>query len=95
LDTSDKVEVIRDLITKKLPDANYVLLKYIIEFLAMAAQNSDITKMDARNLAVVFGTNFLWSQTDYGTKHVNNIINVTELLIRFHSDIFTKDSNGE
>lgn len=60
MDTSDKVDVIRDLITERLPTMNYILLKYIIDFLALVADNSNINKMNVKNLSIVFGPNFLW-----------------------------------
>lgn len=50
----------QDLIIKKLPDQNYVVLKYLMEFLCLVDDRSDMNKMTASNLAVVFGPNLAW-----------------------------------
>ena len=61
---------------KKLPDQNYVVLKYLVEFISLVGSSSylaislvslsqvvdrcDMNKMTAANLAVVFGPNLAW-----------------------------------
>ena len=61
---------------KKLPDQNYVVLKYMVEFISLVGSSSylamsllslsqvvdrcDMNKMTAANLAVVFGPNLAW-----------------------------------
>jgi hypothetical protein len=94
LDTSDKVDVIRDLITKRLPDANYKLLHYLVEFLELVSQNVDVNKMNIKSISIIFGPNLLWSPSN-GTyeasmKTIECAINLVELLIRFRSEIFTR-----
>ncbi|XP_008937744.1 PREDICTED: rho GTPase-activating protein 22 [Merops nubicus] len=44
---------------KKLPQANYNLLKYICKFLDEVQAHSSINKMSVQNLATVFGPNIL------------------------------------
>jgi len=51
----------RDLIIKKLPDQNYVVLKFLVEFLSLVVDRCDMNKMTAANLAVVFGPNLVWA----------------------------------
>jgi len=51
----------RDLVIKKLPDQNYVVLKFLVEFLSLVIDRCDMNKMTAANLAVVFGPNLIWS----------------------------------
>ena len=91
LDTTDKVEVSRDLLKKKLPAFNYILLKELIQFLSEVVQHSANNKMDAKNLSYVFGPNFLskTNGTQVGLIDIERINNFIELLIRFHSDIFS------
>ncbi|CAF0917889.1 unnamed protein product [Brachionus calyciflorus] len=93
LDVVDKVEVARDLLNAKLPAHNYTVLNYLISFLNEVAQHSAKNKMDARNLSYVFGPNFLRkaNDPDYGLVNIERINNFVELLIKYHSDIFTKD----
>ena len=50
----------QDLVIKKLPDQNYVVLKYLMEFLVLVTDRCDMNKMTAANLAVVFGPNLVW-----------------------------------
>ena len=66
----------QDLVIKKLPDQNYVVLKYLMEFLCLVTDRfavktslniclsltfrCDMNKMTAANLAVVFGPNLAW-----------------------------------
>ena len=64
---------------KKLPDQNYGVLKYLVEFISLVGSSSssylamskvsllfqvfdrsDLNKMTAANLAVVFGSNLAW-----------------------------------
>lgn len=93
LDVVDKVEVSRDLLTAKLPKHNYTVLNYLISFLAEVATYSAKNKMDARNLSYVFGPNFLHKANDpvYGLVDIERINNFVELMIKYHSDIFTKE----
>ncbi|RNA02234.1 rho GTPase-activating 8 [Brachionus plicatilis] len=93
LDIVDKVEVARDLLNAKLPPLNYKVLNYLISFLNEVAQHSAKNKMDARNLSYVFGPNFLRTSNDpeFGLVNIEKINNFVELLIKYHSDIFSKD----
>ena len=93
MDIVDKVEVARDLLNAKLPPLNYKVLNYLISFLNEVAQHSAKNKMDARNLSYVFGPNFLRNQNDpeFGLVNIEKINNFVELLIKYHSDIFSKD----
>jgi len=50
----------QELVIKKLPDQNYVVLKYLMEFLCLVTDRCDMNKMTAANLAVVFGPNLAW-----------------------------------
>ena len=94
MDIADKVEVSRDLLRAKLPAHNYKLLNYLISFLNEVAQHSLQNKMDAKNLSYCFGPNFLrkTSDAEYTLKDIERINSFVELLIKYHSDIFSKDN---
>lgn len=83
----------RDLLNAKMPPLNYKVLNYLISFLNEVAQHSPKNKMDARNLSYVFGPNFLRKQNDpeFGLVNIEKINNFVELLIKYHTDIFSKD----
>ena len=105
MDTSDKVDVIRDLINEKLPAMNYSLIKYIVEFLSLVAENSNVNKMNVKNISIVFGPNFLWPPTsstqvaasatinEFSLKNIECVNNFVELMIKFNKEIFLKESN--
>ena len=103
MDTSDKVDVIRDLINLKLPSINNNLVKYIVEFLALVTENSNVNKMNVKNLSIVFGPNFLWASpttatasstinssaiNEFSLKNIECVNNFVELLIKFNKEIF-------
>ena len=92
LNIADQVDVAKDLLKAKLPKLNYVLLKFLIEFLSEVASHSAKNKMNARNLSTMMGPNFLRShQTDNVTNTLlllERINNFVELLIKYHSEIF-------
>jgi len=60
LPKSSQLSYCQDLVIKKLPDQNYVVLKYLVEFLSLVVDRCDMNKMTAANLAVVFGPNLAW-----------------------------------
>ncbi|PSN35754.1 Rho GTPase-activating protein 8 [Blattella germanica] len=53
---------VKILILEKLPEDNYQILKYIVQFLSKVMDRSDLNKMTSSNLAVVFGPNLVWAQ---------------------------------
>lgn len=87
----EKAEVSRALILQRLPEDNYILLKYIVEFLVKVIERSDLNKMNASNLAILFGPNLVWSQRDQTTLSSMGPINYfTEYLLTHYDNIFTK-----
>ena len=104
MDTSDKVDVMRDLINEKLPVINYSLIRYIVEFLSLVAENSNVNKMNVKNLSIVFGPNSLWPPAtstqpsasnvtinEFSLKNIECVNNFVELMIKFNKEIFLKE----
>ena len=76
LPKTSQLSYCQDLVIKKLPDQNYAVLKYLVEFISLVGSSSflaislvslfqvvdrsDLNKMTAANLAVVFGPNLAW-----------------------------------
>lgn len=85
------VETQRILLTE-LPEINYEVLKYIIEFLTWVAAKSDVNKMTAPNLAIVFGPNLVWSRTQASISSMAQINSFAKLLIDHYEELFTKES---
>lgn len=77
------------LVLEKLPLENYKVLKYIISFLSRVMERSDLNKMSAQNLAVVFGPNLVWSK-DVAISLVSIVpINMfVQFLLQHQNEIF-------
>ncbi|XP_064490238.1 rho GTPase-activating protein 1-like isoform X2 [Ornithodoros turicata] len=91
LDQSEKVSQAQHLLLERMPHSNYQLLKYIVEFLAKVIDRSDLNKMTASNLAIVFGPNLLWSREEGASlSSITHINQFTEYLLRNHQLLFTK-----
>ncbi|XP_060521020.1 rho GTPase-activating protein 8 isoform X2 [Cylas formicarius] len=77
------------LVMEKLPEDNYKLLKYIISFLSRVMERSDLNKMNAQNLAVVFGPNLVWSElVSMSLAAIGPINMFTQFLLQHHNEIF-------
>ncbi|KAH1004326.1 rho GTPase-activating protein 1 [Dendroctonus ponderosae] len=77
------------LVMEKLPEDNYKILKYIIGFLSRVMERSDLNKMNAQNLAVVFGPNLVWSELFSMSLAAIGPINMfTQFLLQHHNEIF-------
>ena len=78
-------------VVSQLPKANKDNLRYLIKFLAKIEQNSEIGKMNAHNLAIVFAPNLIWSIDDEeGQMNMKNtpvLTGIVEALIE-HADWF-------
>ncbi|XP_063986175.1 rho GTPase-activating protein 1 isoform X2 [Diachasmimorpha longicaudata] len=57
LSKDERPRKVKILVLEKLPEDNYQLLKYIVQFLSRVMDRSDLNKMTSSNLAVVFGPN--------------------------------------
>ncbi|VEN47677.1 unnamed protein product [Callosobruchus maculatus] len=74
---------------EKLPEDNYKVLKYIINFLSRVMERSDLNKMNAQNLAIVFGPNLVWSElVSMSLAAIGPINMFTQFLLVHQNDIF-------
>jgi len=79
----------QDLIIKKLPERNYAVLKYLTEFLVLVNDRSDMNKMTASNLAVVFGPNLAWPGDQQLTlAYIGHINSFVQFLIDHMYEVF-------
>lgn len=79
----------QDLVIKKLPDQNYVVLKYLMEFLCLVTDRCDMNKMTAANLAVVFGPNLAWpNDKTMSLQYIGHINTFTQFLIDNMYEVF-------
>jgi hypothetical protein len=86
----------QDLVIKKLPDQNYVVLKFLVEFISLVRRSEhnveivrpvqvvdrcDMNKMTAANLAVVFGPNLAWSNDKTMVRVVVSMMVVSMMVV--------------
>uniref|UniRef100_UPI00358F4D4B rho GTPase-activating protein 8 isoform X3 n=1 Tax=Myxine glutinosa TaxID=7769 RepID=UPI00358F4D4B len=89
VESSLRVTKIKEILNA-LSGLNYIVLKYLMCFLNMVAQQSMQNRMTAQNLAVVLGPNITWSQEKVQSLHTFVPVNIfTELCIDFYDNIFT------
>ncbi|XP_015792370.1 rho GTPase-activating protein 8 [Tetranychus urticae] len=87
----EKLAVAKSLILQRLPEDNYKLLKFLVEFLVKVMDRSNLNKMTASNLAIVFGPNLLWSINKQASlTSITNINHFTEFLLKNHDVIFVR-----
>ncbi|XP_022255730.1 rho GTPase-activating protein 8-like isoform X2 [Limulus polyphemus] len=91
LEWTEKLSVAKSLMLQRLPEDNYQLLKYVVGFLVKVIECSDLNKMTASNLAIVFGPNLVWSHSHQASlSSITHINHFTEFLLKNHDLIFTK-----
>ncbi|XP_015609237.1 rho GTPase-activating protein 1 isoform X2 [Cephus cinctus] len=66
LSKDERPRRVKILVLEKLPEDNYQLLKYIVQFLSRVMDRSDLNKMTSSNLAVVFGPNLVRAPPSQG-----------------------------
>lgn len=71
-DNSVRVRTIRRLV-RGLPDHHYETLKFLMEHLKRVVAESSVNKMEARNLAIVFGPTLVRSADDSMLTMVNDM----------------------
>ncbi|KAL5968187.1 Rho GTPase-activating protein 1, partial [Taenia solium] len=87
-----RLEKAREMISTRLPDANYAVLKYLMCLLTEVCAHSTQNHMTDVNLGIVFGPNLLWSRyaTISSFTEVGQITSFVQLLIANYDDIFVK-----
>ncbi|XP_035225614.1 rho GTPase-activating protein 1-like [Stegodyphus dumicola] len=91
LTSIEKLPVAKSLILHRLPEDNYEVLHYLFEFLVKVVDRSDLNKMTASNLAIVFGPNLLWARNKQASLFsITKINHFTEFLLKYHDLIFAK-----
>lgn len=89
LSKEERAQMVKMVILERLPEDNYILLKYLIQFLAKVQDRSDMNKMTSFNLAVVFGPNLAWSENRQMSLSAIGPINAfTEHILSHQEDIF-------
>ncbi|CAG9864609.1 unnamed protein product [Phyllotreta striolata] len=87
--SNERLRLVSILVMEKLPEDNYKVLKYIVRFLSRVMERSDLNKMNAQNLAVVFGPNLVWSEVvSMSLAAIGPINTFTQFLLVHQNEIF-------
>ncbi|XP_069131577.1 rho GTPase-activating protein 1-like isoform X2 [Argopecten irradians] len=81
------VEVKR-MLREELPEDNYIVLKYILQFLTEIVAHSEENKMTSMNLSIVFGPNLLWPKGQASLSSMGYLNSFTKYLIDHYRDLF-------
>ncbi|KAL0964914.1 hypothetical protein UPYG_G00274330 [Umbra pygmaea] len=75
---------------EKLPEQNYIVLKYLLCFLHMVSLQSVVNKMSPSNLACVFAVNLSWPPRGSVSLTALTPLNIfTEILIEHYPTVFS------
>ncbi|KAK3855669.1 hypothetical protein Pcinc_037946 [Petrolisthes cinctipes] len=86
---SERAGNIKQIVLERLPEDNYLVLKFIVNFLSKVMDRSDLNKMTASNLAVVFGPNLVRPRGGHMSLNAIAPINLfVELMLQHHHQIF-------
>eukprot|EP00727_Mastigamoeba_balamuthi_P004272 m51a1_g13842 putative domain containing protein (892) ;mRNA; f:525495-529076 len=87
---AERARLLRDIVAK-LPQLNQCLLQEVMRFLSMVVAHSDVNKMNARNLSIVFGPSLLSCRgpSDDSLDSGNPNFAIVQLFIENYSQIFS------
>lgn len=80
-DPTEKLKVVWYILRNELPDENFLLLKFLMEFLSEVMSHSSVNKMTSMNLAIVFGPNLMWSKSQAASLDAMAQVNSFTLLL--------------
>ncbi|KAL0893638.1 hypothetical protein ABMA27_013802 [Loxostege sticticalis] len=84
-------------LVRALPDAHYETLKYLIQHLRRVVAHSSANKMEARNLAIVFGPTLVRAASDDMLAMVNDMSSQCRIIESFltHYDWYFEEEEGD
>ncbi|XP_026742850.1 rho GTPase-activating protein 23-like isoform X2 [Trichoplusia ni] len=84
-------------LVRALPDAHYETLKYLIQHLRRVVAHSAYNKMEARNLAIVFGPTLVRAASDDMLAMVNDMSSQCRIIESFltHYDWYFEEEEGD
>lgn len=87
-DSAEKIKVVWYILRNELPDENFLLLKFLMEFLSEVMSHSSENKMTSMNLAIVFGPNLMWSKSQAASLDAMAQVNSFTLLLLENIRVF-------
>lgn len=90
LENKEKLEEMKRILHDELPEDNYFVLKYVVQFLTEVESHHASNKMTAQNLAIVFGPNLMWAKSQASLTSMGYVNACAQLLISNYEDLFMK-----
>ncbi|XP_064605936.1 rho GTPase-activating protein 8-like isoform X2 [Liolophura sinensis] len=90
LDEEKRLFEAKRMIQEELPEDNYVILQYIMQFLTEVAARQDVNMMTHHNLAIVFGPNLIWPRGQANLSSMGIINSFSLMLLQHFDHIFVK-----
>ncbi|XGW13797.1 hypothetical protein V3C99_000247 [Haemonchus contortus] len=93
----NRLHKLRNLL-RKLPRHHYATLRYLIFHLAEITKNSEVNKMETRNLALMFGPSIVRPSDDNMATmvtHMSDQCKIIETLIHYHEWMFDDNSTAD
>ena len=90
-DVGERIAKLKDIVTR-LPEANSNTISYLMKHLVKVRASREVSKMDASNLAIVFGPTLLRPAKEGANTVVNMQFQscVVETMILHYDEIFRK-----
>lgn len=83
---------VKQMLREKLPEENYELFKYLVEFLVKVMERQDFNKMTSSNLAIVFAPNLVWAKhNQMSLDEIGPINAFLDFVLQNHRDIYMVD----
>ncbi|KAL8559494.1 hypothetical protein ACOMHN_037158 [Nucella lapillus] len=89
-DVPKQMVELQRMLQDELPEDNYIILKFIMQFLVEVGLKAEVNKMTPANIATVFGPNLAWSKGQANLSTVEPVIKFTQLLIENFDDVFLR-----
>ncbi|ESO84993.1 hypothetical protein LOTGIDRAFT_168254 [Lottia gigantea] len=90
LDSNKQLVEVQRLLREEMPEDNYIVLKYIMQFLTQVTEKQAINKMTPMNLAIVFGPNLVWPKGQSNLLSLSHVNMFALILIDKFDQVFIR-----
>uniref|UniRef100_A0A2C9L1V8 Rho-GAP domain-containing protein n=1 Tax=Biomphalaria glabrata TaxID=6526 RepID=A0A2C9L1V8_BIOGL len=90
LEASKQLTEVQRILQDELPEDNYIILKFVFQFLQQVVSKSDINHMTAENVATVFGPNIAWPKGQANLASVEQAVKFALILLQNFDEVFLR-----
>ncbi|KAH9499038.1 Rho GTPase-activating protein 8 [Bulinus truncatus] len=87
LETSKQLTEVQRILQDELPEDNYIILKFVFQFLQQVVSKSGINHMTAENVATVFGPNIAWPKGQASLATVEQAVKFALILLQHFDEV--------